>query len=143
MRKVPKVGKIDFGIWASTALTVRFHETLFFSSWWLGRTLEHTQPGKTHALAVAAFRRQPCRLPLSCARTDYADKYAVSIRSILTLPNSYLFQLTDLFCFLGRCLLCILSLFSLSSTYLHLPPTGENTRQLNYTVLRYYTLYNN
>ena len=71
------------------------------------------EPGKPHALAVAALRRQPC---LSCARTDYAEKYAVNIRSILTLPNSYLFQLTDLFFFLGRCLLCILSLFRLSST---------------------------
>ena len=64
------------------------------------------EPGKMHALAVAALRRQPCRLPLSCARTDYADKYAVSVRSILTLPNSYLVQLTDLFFFLGRRLLC-------------------------------------
>ena len=91
------------------------------------------EPGKTHALAVAALRRQPC---LSCARTDYADKYAVSIRSILTLPiNSYLFQLTDLFFFLGRCLLCILSLFSLSSTSIYLLPAKTRDSIL--------TLYNN
>ena len=69
------------------------------------------EPGKTHALAVAALRRQPCRLPQS--RTDYADKYAVSIRSILTLPNVYLFQLTDLFSFLGDvfCASCRFSAF--------------------------------
>ena len=90
------------------------------------------EPGKTHALAVAALRRQPCRLPQS--RTDYADKYAVSIRSILTLPNVYLFQLTDLFLFLGRCLLyasCCFSAFPL-------PPSASYRRKHETAELPYF-----
>ena len=31
-----------------------------------------------HALAVATLRRQPCRLPLSCARTDYAGIHVIN-----------------------------------------------------------------
>ena len=56
---------------------------------------------KTHALAVAALRRQPRPLPLSCARTDYADKYAVSIRSSLTLLTATYFSSLTSFSFLG------------------------------------------
>ena len=72
------------------------------------------------------------RSPLSCARTDYADKYAVSIRSILTA--TYFSSLTSL-SFLG-------DVFSVSCRFsdffcLRLSPTGENTRQLNYRTSLY------
>ena len=103
------------------------------------------EQGKTHALAVAALRRQPRPLPLSCARTDYADKYAVSIRSILTLPitATYFSSLTS-FSFLGD----VSSMYPVAFQpflYLYLPPTDKNTRQLNYRTqsVLHTALYNN
>ena len=115
------------------ALTVRFHETLFFSSRWVGkdpRTWPATlELGKIHMLAVAALRRQlhVCRLRLSCAQTDYADKYTVSIWSILTLPNSDLFQLTDLFS--GSCHFLAFPL----------PPSASYQRELKTAKQLYFT----
>ena len=92
------------------------------------------EPGKTHVLAVAALRRQPCRLPQSCARTDYVDKYAVSIRSILTLPKSTYFSSLTSFSFLGDVFYvsCRFSAFPLppSASYRRKHETAQKWRKL-------------
>ena len=96
------------------------------------------EPRKTHALAVAALRRQPRPLPLSCARTDYADKYAVSIRSILNYLTATYFSSLTSFAFLGDVFYvsCRFSAFPLppSASYRRKHQTAKHRTSILHTI---------
>ena len=110
---------------------VRFHETLFLSSWWLERIASYFRARKNARVGCSGA----LKTAMSIAPVVYTDRlYAVSIRSILTA--TYFSSLTS---FLSWEMSSLYPAAFQTFVCLHLSPTGENTRQLNCRT----SLYNN